>query len=37
MVVQQIRERMEQAKSGDALPVTILRAGKVLELTTRVP
>jgi len=36
-VVQRIRERMEKAKSGDTLPLTILRAGKVLELTARVP
>ena len=37
LIMQQIRERMERAKSGDALPVKILRAGRVIELTTRVP
>jgi hypothetical protein len=37
LVVRQIRERMERAKSGDALPVAILGAGKVIDLTTRVP
>ena len=36
-VVQKIRERMEKAKSGDTLPLKTLRAGKVLELTARVP
>ena len=36
-VVQRIRERMEAAKSGDTLTLKILRAGKVLELTVRVP
>jgi S1-C subfamily serine protease len=37
VVLRQIRERMEQAKSGEVLPVTILRAGKIIELSTRVP
>ncbi len=32
----QIRERMEDVKSGGALMLKILRTGKVLELTVRV-
>jgi S1-C subfamily serine protease len=36
-VLREIRERMEQARSGESLPVRILRAGQVLELSTRVP
>jgi serine protease Do len=37
VVLKQIRERLEQVRSGDALPLKILRAGKVLEITARVP
>ena len=37
VILKRIRERLEQARSGDALPVKILRAGKVLEITARVP
>ena len=36
-VIERIRARMERAKSGEVLPVRVLRAGKVIELTTRVP
>ena len=36
-VIERIRARMERAKSGESLPVKILRAGKIIELTTRVP
>jgi len=33
VVMQRIRERMEQAKSGDTLTLTVLRAGRVIALT----
>jgi S1-C subfamily serine protease len=33
VVMQRIRDRMEHAKSGDTLTLTVLRAGKVIELT----
>ena len=36
-VIRKIRERMEEARSGDAVTLKILRAGKVLELIVRVP
>jgi serine protease Do len=36
-VMRKIRARMEEARSGDAVTLTILRAGKVLELIVRVP
>jgi S1-C subfamily serine protease len=36
-VMRQIRDVMEKAKSGDTLTLKVLRAGKVLELTARVP
>jgi serine protease Do len=36
-VMQQIRERMEDVKSGGTLMLKILRTGKVLDLTVRVP
>ena len=35
-VIRKIRERMEEARSGDAITLKILRAGKVLELIVRV-
>jgi serine protease Do len=36
-VIRRIRERMERAKSGEALTVKVLRAGKVLEVIFHVP
>ena len=37
VVLRRIRQRLEQARSGDALAVKILRAGNVIEVTARVP